>query len=613
MKTHTQWTICSGCVLSLGLIAQLRAQPVPVGLAEPLELPAHIVRGQLDLPAPESWQYARIDGFEVLSNAPQREANRLLKDFQMFRQALQIVRPASAPPAMPAALILSGRSKFADFTSDGQEDYTGISSVFSRDRTQAAIILNLGSATYTPEDGSSAELPVDYNRELYRQYVRFLLSRSDNPPPPWLIEGTIQVIMDMEFRDRLINYGRLDPKKGAPLAALLTPGGMLDVNASPDGSGGGTTMNAGSMVMLMTAAGGASGETGEADVYVGDRPFNLALMHRPLMPLGQFFAVPAGSREARNPLGNRLWAKQAYAFVHLCLFSADGKFQQPFATFVHRLANEPASERLFKECFQLSYAEMLKEIYAYIRYPRHKFRDIKLTEEGRLTATDVEFRPATQGEIGRIKGDAQRLAGRHAEALLTLRVAYARGERDPALLAALGVAEHHAGHSERARTFLEAAARLGMDRPAAYVGLARLRLAEARQKSAPGGQLDAPAIAMVLAPLLKARQLKPALPDTYILMAEAWSLSVVPPTAANIHLLGEGIMQFPFDSSLTLHAAQLYVRAGDFTAATEVARMGLRFAPDAASRARFQEFLATLPEATPQFPPAGDSASTLTS
>ena len=59
---------------------------------------------------------------------------------------------------------------------------------------------------------------------------------------------------------------------------------------------------------------------------------------------------------------------------------------------------------------------------------------------------------------------------------------YVRGERDPRLLAALGLDEKLAGHDERARKFLEAAAAGIAVRARAWLELARLRFDDAKAK-----------------------------------------------------------------------------------------------------------------------------------
>ena len=567
--------------LTVSSFAQTVADPAPLSSDKAVELAPLTIKGARDLPPPEEWHHADIEGFEVLSNASVNTTNRLLMDFQKFRQALQLVWPVPAQAGVSSSLIFCGRKdKFLDFTPNGKADAnTGLVSLFLRDREQTAIIIDLEPTNFSPTDLAAqmpgmmgnAEIVVDPYRQLYREYVRFLLARSDTPPPPWLIEGLSQIIMDIEFTDRWIIAGRIDPKKG-----VLSGG---DMSADENGS------------------------VAVSDATVGDSPFNAALLHRKLLPMDQFFAVAADAPEVRNPLGNNLWAKQAYAFVHFCLCGADPKFQQPLAQFLKRLRAEPASDKLFQECFKISYQEMLDKLYGYISYTNHKSRTYQLPKNQRLMAEDVVMRDATQGEIGRIKGDAQRLAGRRVDALTTYRTAYARGEHDSLLLGALGVEELHAGQTERALKQLDAALKAGPVRPSAYLALARSRGDAAKAKpAATDGKWSANQVAGVLEPLFHALALSPALPETYELIAEAWALSAVRPTLENVQVLGEGVLKFPRNSALAYEAARLFIRASDTENATAIAQLGLRFAKDGETRERFEALLATLPVAKPALP-----------
>ena len=58
----------------------LPAAPFTVGDA-PVELPVFEVTDRRVLPPPESWRYASIPGFEVLSSVSARETTRFVKDF----------------------------------------------------------------------------------------------------------------------------------------------------------------------------------------------------------------------------------------------------------------------------------------------------------------------------------------------------------------------------------------------------------------------------------------------------------------------------------------------------------------------------------------------------
>ena len=53
--------------------------------------------------------------------------------------------------------------------------------------------------------------------------------------------------------------------------------------------------------------------------------------------------------DARFSLDDEQWGKQAYAFVHMCLYGRGLKYQKPFLQFITRLDREPLSEALFKE------------------------------------------------------------------------------------------------------------------------------------------------------------------------------------------------------------------------------------------------------------------------
>jgi hypothetical protein len=563
---------------------------------DPVELPAFTVATERELPPPESWLYASFDRFEVLSNASRGDTQRLLREFRRFLEVLEILQFGSKGPLSPKALILCDRDgTFRDFTPNGQRDAHGSVSLFLRDREGQSIVIDRETRLLQRADfemllpGSSRleELSVDHLRQLYRGYIRSLFFEQEFPPPPWVIEGVSQIVVDVEFSDRSIYLGRL---KGVMENPSVPPGGDLaaeDVNTMPPGW---AAFHGGSAMGLIYG-----GIPADDPVPVFDNlQFSRALRGRKLLPMEQLFAVTADSLEARNPLGNSLWAKQAYAFIHLCLFGRDDSLVKPYARFVERLSHEPLSETLFQDCFAMSYAEMERQLEAYIRRPSHRYRRLKLAQDRRIVGEDLPLRQATQGEIARIKGGTQRLAGRNADALAAFRLAYARGERDAPLLAVLGVEEFRAGEVDRARKFLEVATRVGNSRPSAWTTLARLRLDEARGNPAEAGKLSSAQVAQIIAPLLQARSLEPALPETYHIMAEAWEQSAELPNPAQVHLVGEGAMYFPTDAELVFRTAQLYAKAGDLQNAGEVARMALRFASDDATRDRCGRFLDSL-------------------
>jgi hypothetical protein len=536
-----------------------------------LVLPNMKVTTTSDLPPPESWRYAKVGNFEVLSNAFDKGTRDLLADFAKFTQAMTLVWPAPTTPLASSTIILCGKGgKFDGFPPAGATKNDAIvPSLFLRNREQIAIVVDLEAdriavdpTTVDVVNAGSADYEVDHYKQLYREYVRYLLSQAQVRAPVWLEEGLAQITMDIELNDTSLIYGKIVTQKGAA-------------------SGGESADSDGTDPMANT------------DAVVGEQPFNVVLQHRKLIPLDKFFALTADSPEAHSPLGNNLWAKQAYLFVHFCLFGEDLRYQQPLRTFISRLAHEPLSEPLFKECFKVGYDDMAKELRGYILRTKHKYQRYELKNDDRLTAKSIDLRDATQAEIGVIKGDALRLGGHEQEAYAAYRDAFLRGERSPPLLAALGVAENTAGHADRAEPLLEAAMKAGVNRPSAYIELARLRLAAFTAKSET--RLSPVQIGAVLKPLFTARQNPPPLPETYELIAATWAKSATTPSADNLAVLDEGIKRFPRDSGLQCAAVQLYASIGSTAKAAAIAQFGLRYVTDETGRAKLQALLATLP------------------
>ncbi len=581
---------CCSLIFAGAVMRPLSAQDVRQ--EAPVEMPTYTVTESRDLPPPEKWNYARIDGFEVLSSASPRETKRLVQDFQRFSQAIGFVWPGvQKPAAVPAALVICGRgSKFEKFMPAGeQRPDRAMASLSLHDREQSAIVIDFETKVMnlvTPEGlaaagtmttdadgntsfGTDAGFEVDAYRQLYREYIRFLLSGVQPRPPAWLEEGLAQIFMAMEITDRQILVGKVDDPN--------------EISA---------------MQAVMNASG--SGETAPQE----DGTFNAALQHRALLPMEEMFAVPSDSPVAQNPLGST-WAKQCYAFVHWGLYGVDGKNQTAFLTFVQRLGREPLSETLFKQCFKKSYKEMGLVLRGYVDFTNHKVAGIKAKKGQKIPEPPAfELRDATQAEIGRILGDTLRLAGHADSAHLAMIAPYIRGESDPALLAALGLLERQLGDTSRARKFLEAASAGKAVRPRAYLELARLRLADGRAQPAAAGQLSSAQTVAVLTPLFVARAQPPPLPEVYEAIGDAWSACSVTPGAPHLAVLDEGVRLFPRDTALIYQDATLKIRAGLGESAGALINLGQRVAPDSATRDKFEALKARLPAPTPPSAPA---------
>ena len=597
MKPFAGWLSCAFLVLAPALGAQDR----PVTSEPAVELPKFVVTDNRELPQPESWRYATIPGFEVLSNASDKVTQRFVKDFEQFRQALSYVWPMPERISQTTSLILCARgNKFDVFVPKGRVGIdTSTASLFLKRGNQTAIVIDMQSKTLNilNVDGvddaatgtDSGLISVEHDKQLYREYVRYLLSRSEPRQPAWLEEGLSQIIMKMRFDKRTIEFAKIEDPNTVSTQAAMT----AELNA------------------LATA------DDPEAPTLPGapaeDRDFNAALRRRALVPFDKFFAVKHDSSEATNVLGNNVWAKQAYAFVHMCLYGERGKFQKPFTTFLHRMMREPVNETMFKECFNMTYKQMLMQLRGYVDFTVYEAKEYRSKKGGPDlidTPPTLALRDATQSEIGRIKGEALVLAGHNGPARAELIAPYMRGERDGDLLAALGMYEKQFGEAPRARKFLEAAFKEKTKRPDACLELARFRFNDALAKPEGANQMfSAAQVQGIVAPLLVGRTQPPHNYAIYDLMANTWARAEMKPKREEAVPVIEGALLFPTRLKLVYQCVFFANDIGDTKSAHALANHGIKYAPDANVRKRFEDVKATLPPA-PAEPAEAASAAT---
>jgi hypothetical protein len=526
---------------------------------EVIELPKFEVTDSRLLPQPEAWHYARIPGFEILSNASQGATKRFVGDFLLLQSAVEAIMPglSRGHVPVPTALILCGRgNSFEQFVPAEQEAFRfGRNALFFQNPERAAIVVDFALAEIQLTDNTTEES--DPYRGFYLEYFRYLIRRQmSRPPPPWFEEGLVQIFAAMDVSRKWITFGQVG-----------------------DGFGGEKT---------------------------GD--FNRRLAERALIPFRDFL-----ERDRPTERGT-FWSAQCYGFVHLCLYGMNKKHQRGFITYLQRLETEEPTEALFKDCFKLSYDQMGLELRSYIDFTFYQATQFRAKKGEELPKPpEIALQKAPDAVVGRVKGEVLRLAGKGTEAREALIAPFIRGERDPQLLAALGLDEKLAGRDERARKFLEAAVAGKTDRARAYLELGRLRLAEAKAAPvAPRQLLTAAQVQGVLTPLFVARTLQPPLAEVYALIAQTWTLSAQAPERGHFDVVLEGVRRFPRDTGLVLDAALLAAKRGFASDAAKLARHGARVAKEPGEQDRFRLLEAAIerdvgqpdtPVAKPEEPP----------
>jgi hypothetical protein len=548
--------------------AAAAASGAPGAAGDPVvELPTYVVTGTRIPPPPEFWRYAAAPGFEFLSDLSESETRERIADFIRFHRAVDVVWPLIRINAQAPATVIfcAGTDRFAQFAPPGtaRASLGETISLSMQNHEQAAIIVNLDAARAGAAEGAPADA---YIQGLLRtEYVHFLFSRIEPAPPRWLAEGFTELFLEMDYSGSQIGFAPSSDPADFPARKALA----ARIKAAP-----GRPLSS----------------------WVADPDFQVGVRHGGVLPFKDFFSgAEAGNADLGGPAS--AWDRQCLEFVHLCLFGEGGRYRKGLALLALAAMHQPVTESLFQQCFQLSYADLQAALWAYTDFSRDVGLKFPPPAAGPGGDPDrISVRTATDAEVGRIKGDALRLAGRLEEAHLNLIAPYLRGARDPQLLAALGQEEAAAGKDERARRFLEAAVAAKTTRARAYLELARLRYAAARQAPAgPGGHLGAAQWSQVLDLLLAARTLKPPLQGTYDLMAEGWEQAPSPPTLDQLSIVVEGVRSFPEDLDLVYRSSRLCVAGGFAESAVTLAQFGLDRSTDPANRERFAKLRASLP------------------
>jgi hypothetical protein len=329
----------------------------------------------------------------------------------------------------------------------------------------------------------------------------------------------------------------------------------------------------------------------------------------PMLPLEDFLShrlEPRDPAATHDPV--RTWQSQAALFVRWGLDANGGALRARFLKFVEQSAVHGAGAATFLECFGFELAEAEAQLSAYL--PRAVRRTIHFRPAKPARLPPLPLRNASDGQIARIKGDWERLEVPYVKAISpelapkyleqarrTLKRAYDRGERDPRLLAIMGLCEGDAGNDPGARAYLEAATRIGPIRPRANFELARLRFAEfSANPAGSSGGFSVSQAADVLRPLFAARAEPPPLPEVYQLIADVWSRTDTTPTRGHLAVIDEGVRLFPRQTELVVRGAELNLRHGFLQHAAAFIDLGLRIADSDETRARItalQQQLAT--------------------
>lgn len=547
----------------------LRAATPPVSQEKPIELPPMIVA---DVTKSPPWLHASIDGTEYLSRCSVATTNSfataqgyihaLLREFVPDEFLARSAAPTTSLLMPLAAKTASDDAVRQEILRSEQEDVRrkaetarqkGELPTSSRllflpnhrieDRDTAAVF------TYIDESSFDADRMV-----VATDYVHSLLVRRQPMLPQWFIEGVAGLHLDASFRVDPITLPPFTWISAAETAALVR---------DPE-------------------------------------------LRRPLLTAGELFAPDAALGPANtHPLRVAVWRSQVRLFVRWAMDPSHAPARENLWQLVRRASEQPLTEAMFTECFGFGYSDLRDRLSDYL--PVAVKSPIRITPRKLPPAPRVEVRTATPAQVARLRGEWERLEisfvrERHPpfidkyveQARNTLRRAVGSGLREPPLLASLGLCEIDAGDPDAGRPWLEAAVDAGVVRPRVYYEVARLRWEALLRDAPPTRRFSVAELEPVLGPLRRGLQQAPLLPETVMLLQDAWLRSQEPTPPPDLPFLIDVARRFRRYPGVGFRLAMLHALHGQRAEAIDVLRTAGSFVTDRDTRAHYRSLLERL-------------------
>jgi hypothetical protein len=521
--------------LVLALTAPAADPPTTGASGGVVELPPMMVE---ESASTVPWLYLNAGGTEFLSRCSAGTTRDIAEAWLTKLQLLRVLVPDEflARMEVPSVFVLYSQSLAQTVSAEIQRELQGSAGRSGSEEPRGGGGVNIAPSMRLADRDMHASIAyVDEamfdgaTLRIAPSHVRYLLKARVPELPSWLIEGVERAWRRADF-------------VVAPVT--LEPMVWLD-----------------------------SGESGE---LAGDR-----WRPRALLPAGELLA-PEAVRVAENqhPRRQQIRAAQQELFFRWAV-TTGGAVRTAFWKFAARAAEEAADEAMFEACFGFDFAELRDRLSDYL--PK-AVKDYGWIEPGRLPPLPrLEIDRATPNQIARVRGEWERLAIGYvqkrlpaarepylAQARRTLQRAYAAGERDPRLLATLGLCEVDAGNDTGARPFLEAATTAGVVRPRAYFELARIRFAALRAAGPETKPFSFTQLAPIFQPLQRAITQAPPLHEAFTLLGEAWARCEIAPSPVEFAELELGARLFARQPTVGYPVALALARHGKSAEAATV-------------------------------------------
>jgi hypothetical protein len=529
------------------------------------------------------WIYFKGDGLEILSACPEDETEQFIRNLREQRAALTQFIPDDLllRTSLPTTLILFPKSQKNEI--DGQMvkevqripnalnsagRFTPIDDLRLSDPDSSLIFAVLDDWQWGWDIRHG--YPKGKGMQLFYtpQYLRFLIGSRTPALPDWFSEGITHLYQSIAINDS-VN----EAVSSAWAVPVISPG-----NSWQDSKF-------------------------EAEPWISPADAAALCGHddapRPLLPV-QELLVPSISAN-RAEIYRRVWESEAELFVRWAFSDRIENGRKHLMQFAEAAAAQPVTEDLFKSCFGIGYSDARDALSDFLPVAVRKDQQVGFAGKPADTGP-VELREATPEEIHRIKGEWARRTLRVvqsgypeamplyvSEARHLLQGSYDRGERDPQLVASLGLFRLDIGETKGGRRLLEENPAAVAARPLASLELAKLRMNDALEKPrGEDGMLSDEQARTVFAETSEALGKQPPLEAAYVLAARVNKHLRRDPTNGERALLNEGARLFPRNAQIVMECISWDLRANDPSSARRLIDLGEYESADATTLERFK-------------------------
>lgn len=292
----------------------------------------------------------------------------------------------------------------------------------------------------------------------------------------------------------------------------------------------------------------------------------LLLQQNKLIPLDTLFKISNYALHENGNHSRSIFYAQSWALIHYLIQSGKGSGLGKFLTLAMK---DVPSEKAFQEAFQMTYAEMEKELKNYVAQNTYKYS--LLTFKNKLVFdTEMQVAPLSEAESNAYLGDLLSHTNRADDAEPFLRQAIALDPNSSMANTSLGLVKLNQRKFDDAKKYLEKAISADQKNHLAFYRYAYLLSREDRDEFGFVESFPADKSAKMRESLKKAIAINPAFTESYELLA---FISLV-----NNELLPEAVAYLqtalkyqPGNQRYALRIAEIYLRQDKFAEAAAIA------------------------------------------